>query len=196
MTFLQRCIQLFWPRWCLCCGAVGPLLCDRCADSFTALQRQDPSCRSFCSHQGAGRALLLRAKYAPDPALARRLGRLMAQRLPYFGRIVLWAPPHSKGEGTALAALAHAFAREAGLPVGPALRWRVTRDKQTSVNSERQREAFPFDAFECPSPLPAEVIVIDDVLTTGATMRALVAACRAAGAQKVCALTWSARPKK
>ncbi|MFW6346679.1 MAG: ComF family protein, partial [Halomonas sp.] len=49
----------------------------------------------------------------------------------------------------------------------------------------RERSANLRHAFRVAGPLPARVAVIDDVMTTGATLEALAKACLAAGAEEV-----------
>ena len=56
--------------------------------------------------------------------------------------------------------------------------------------SEGERQANVAGAFRAPRPLEGEALVlVDDVLTTGATARAAASALRAAGAGRVDVLT-------
>lgn len=190
-------LNLLWPCWCLCCGLAGPSLCDDCAATlFEAQWRDAPPTASFAPHRGLARDLLLSAKYAPDLPLARRMGTLLAQRFPApQGALVTWVPPHDRGGGSSLAAMAQAYAGVCGCDLGPLARWRRPTPRQTSQATERGREALPKDSFVFEGPLTGTLVILDDVITTGATMAALRTAALAAGAVDVRGLTWTARAK-
>ncbi|MDX2059439.1 MAG: double zinc ribbon domain-containing protein [Gemmatimonadales bacterium] len=86
-------------------------------------------------------------------------------------------------------AVAGAVGRRRGLPVEACLvRTRETRS-QTSLTPE-ERAANLKAAFSARGRVPARVVLVDDVFTTGATLRSAAAALLAAGAVSVAAVTF------
>jgi ComF family protein len=139
-----------------------------------------------------------RFKYEDHPELAAPLGELLAgearsflDRAPGF---VVALPLHTRryharkyDQAQLLAGvLAKATGREA--PVGWLSR---TRDTQRQVGlSEAERAHNVEDAFTAaPTVKGREVLLVDDVFTTGATARAAASALREAGAVQVEVLT-------
>lgn len=83
--------------------------------------------------------------------------------------------------------LARAAARHLGCPVDPmALERRRNTPSQTGL-PRRARLANVRGAFRARHPVPERVLLVDDVVTTGATLEAAAAALRAAGARVVAA---------
>lgn len=70
-----------------------------------------------------------------------------------------------------------------GVPLSTARRYRNT-PTQRELNRQ-QRRANLAEAFAVPQRLPRRVALIDDVMTTGATLDSLARACRAAGAEHI-----------
>ncbi len=84
-------------------------------------------------------------------------------------------------------ALATAFARRAGAPAGRWLERRRTTRQQARLGA-RERARNLADAFEAVEPAwvrGRRVVVVDDVVTTGATVSAAAAALARAGAARV-----------
>ncbi|WP_414842951.1 ComF family protein [Halomonas sp. SSL-5] len=68
----------------------------------------------------------------------------------------------------------------------PLLRGRRLRDTPSQRGLDRgERRANLRGGFRVVGPLPARVALLDDVMTTGATLEALARACLAAGAEEV-----------
>lgn len=93
-----------------------------------------------------------------------------------------------------MALIARRFAKVRQLPYTPLLRRQnmtVQRDA-----SKKQRLAQAREAFICPSPLDSEAIylLLDDVATTGATMKYATQALKAAGAETVWVASISRQP--
>ncbi|CAM3563993.1 DNA utilization protein GntX [Halomonas lysinitropha] len=70
-----------------------------------------------------------------------------------------------------------------GCPLMPAQRIRDTRTQRGLDRGERRSNLLR--AFRVPEGLPRRVVLVDDVMTTGATLDALAKACRQAGAEEV-----------
>ena len=79
--------------------------------------------------------------------------------------------------------LARRLARRLGVPLVRAERHRDTPSQRGLDRGERRRNVR--GVFRVEAPLPARVALLDDVMTTGATLNALALACRRAGAREV-----------
>jgi ComF family protein len=137
--------------------------------------------------------LLPRFKFHHDLAAGRLLSQLMAQALTDAGRpqALVPVPLHqarlrSRGYDQALE-LAKPLARALRLPMLPdALRRIRATAPQSELDAARRRRNLrrAFDARRDP-PLPAHVALVDDVMTTGATLHAAADALRRAGVARV-----------
>lgn len=79
--------------------------------------------------------------------------------------------------------LTRRLARRLAVPVIRARRRRDTPSQRGL--GRRERRANLRAAFEVPARLPPRVALMDDVMTTGATLDALAGACRRAGAEQI-----------
>lgn len=98
----------------------------------------------------------------------------------------------------ALATAAARRLRRCGLRVGvlPAVRLVRQLDDQAGLGRQ-QRLANSTGGYRCRTPMPAgAVVVIDDVVTTGATLVAVTAALRAAGCEPYGAATVAQTPRR
>ena len=135
--------------------------------------------------------LLPRFKFHGDLAAGRVLADLWRTRLPATRpEAVVPVPLHrsrlrERGYDQALE-LARALAPDLGLPVRGDALWRpraTARQSELAANVRRRNVAGAF-AVRGP-PLPAHVALLDDVMTTGATLRACTQALHAAGVARV-----------
>jgi ComF family protein len=139
-------------------------------------------------------------KFHGHRAVAASLGSALADLTPIADRaVVVPVPLHptrlrERGYNQA-ALLARGLARRAGRRL--ALR-ALVRQRATTTQARLDaaaRRANLADAFVAPAPLPdASVVLVDDVLTTGATADACARALRAAGATHVLVLTVGRTP--
>lgn len=203
------------PANCVGCGAEGPPICARCAPALDArlaspagvaigLPGDVPEpllqlewCAPF---HGVVRDALHAIKYQGEQRLAEPLGRAVARRWAAVGvgaELVMNVPVHRDRErqrGYDQASLIAAKAAEhLRLPFVPVLtRARSTiaqfdldrRDRARNV-----RDAFVVDPRAEDNVRGRWVLVIDDVVTTGATLAACATALEAAGALGVSAIT-------
>jgi predicted amidophosphoribosyltransferase len=147
-------------------------------------------------YEGTARQLLARLKYgnarASVPWLARAMGDLVD---PGLVDVVTWVPTtgarrRRRGYDQARL-LARAVARQAGLPCRRLLR-RRPGPAQTGQSREARWHRPAFDAERAtattPKAIASRVLVVDDIITTGATMAAAAAALKTAGAERVIGL--------
>ena len=194
------------PPLCAACGRTcrsTAVLCTRCSRRLAA---SDPvlgagppgvdRAWSSAPHQGVARELVTALKF-------RRLlpvAALMADRIAWLapadllsGTIVPvpTAPLRTLARGFDPAAeSAAALARQAELPLSPGLR-RPGGGRQVG---RRRAERIGHPPIICTrGEIPRSVLLVDDVLTTGATLSACAQALRQAGAIRVAAVTFTRR---
>lgn len=138
-------------------------------------------------HAGKAAALVRSLKYGRSTALVTLIATRMAAVAP-AADVVTWAPctpERRRRRGFDPAELlARALARRMGLPVRASLR-RLDRQPQTA-RSRAGRLAGP-DLRVRRARIGGRVLVVDDVCTTGSTLRTAAAALRSSGAGSVAA---------
>ena len=154
--------------------------------------------RSVFLFQSTVRQAILQLKYRHLKTIAAPLGQLLAEHLsshPLKGEMLVPVPLHPKrlrerGYNQA-SLLAKELGQHAGLPIveEPLVRVRDTVSQARTASAiERRRNVK--DAFVCHQGLEGkQVLLIDDVCTTGATLDACATALKAAGASSVWGLT-------
>ena len=184
------------PTRCPVCDALGPAPCRRCAAELRhapALPAPEglDSLRALLRYEDAGRELLARLKYRNARATVAWLAYHLAGLVP-VGLVdaVTWIPTTNlrrRGRGFDQAELlARAVASRLGLPClhllehGPG-------PPQTGRSADERRRGPPFTIRRAclTKRMPARILVVDDVVTSGATMRSAAAALRVAGAKEV-----------
>lgn len=159
--------------------------------------------RSVAHHRGPARDLVLALKFGDRVDLAPMMGAWMARA----GRdaldgadIVIPVPLHwlrrIRRRHNQAALLARHVAAQAGLPMRPAVLRRIRRTRQQTGLSASARARNVRGAFAIGSPRTGDfsgrrVVLIDDVLTTGATVEACARILKRAGAESVNVLTFS-----
>ena len=152
--------------------------------------------------EGAAREAVHRLKYGNLRAIAPLLGSLLADFLTergLYGDILVPVPLHRRRERQRGYNQAALLARRVGerleLPVGAdALSRRRDTPSQTARSQVEERRANVQDSFHCPRHEMVrglDVLLVDDVCTTGATLEACAVALKNAGASSVMGVTFA-----
>jgi predicted amidophosphoribosyltransferase len=182
---------MFLPTTCPVCGRPGPAPCAGCAAELRpAPALPDPpgldSFAALLTYAGAGRELVARLKYRNARASVPFLARGMAAIVPYDIDVVTWAPTtpaRRRRRGFDQARLlARAVARQRGVPCRSLLR-RRPGPAQTGRDAVARHAGPGFAGVGGAEGL--RVLLVDDVVTTGATVAAAARALKEAGASEV-----------
>ncbi len=176
-----------------CARCALPLPAGESAERCGACQRARGSLlqvRAALVYAAPVDRLLRRFKFHQDLAAGRLLAQLMVEALQQAPRPQAVVPVslhrlrlRQRGYDQALE-LARPLARELGLPLVEGLqRVRATHAQSQLDASARRRNLR--GAFVARPGLPAHVALVDDVMTTGATLRAAAMALRGAGVKRV-----------
>ena len=195
---------------CEACSAALPwnrCACARCAMPLPAgawdptsacgpcLRHPPPlaAVHAACVYAAPIDRLLPRFKFHNDLAAGRLLAQLMAEAFAALPRpaALLPIPLHRarlrrRGYDQALE-LARPLARALDLPLleSTLVRARATPPQSRLDARQRRRNLRGAFAVRTGTPLPAHVVLVDDVMTTGATLHAAAAALRRAGVARV-----------
>jgi len=152
---------------------------------------------SFGSYEGSLQQLIHLFKYAKVESLADTLGHFMLQALPLEANfdLVIAMPMHwrkrwERGFNQA-ELLAEPVARRYGLRLAKNLRrTRYTKSQAGLTEADRRANLRgSFEVWRAEQVAGRRILLIDDVFTTGSTLRAAAEVLKAAGAAHVAALT-------
>ena len=191
------------------------MLCDLCRKSLVPFPPNrcykclQPSVTALCptcqlktelaqvwaatAYKDVSRQLIARIKFSRTQAAAYTIAQIMDRQLPIFsGCVVVHVPTAAqriRQRGYDQAQLiAQEFAKLRKLPYQPLLR-RQGRTKQLGA-TRQQRLAQLQNAYYCPRPFKVAgrtILLVDDVLTTGATVETAAKVLKEAGAAEVMA---------
>jgi predicted amidophosphoribosyltransferase len=195
-------LDLLFPLVCPGCGERGTPLCPTCLDGVRRAPRArvpeglDAWAAAFV-YEGVVREVVARVKYrnarAAVPWLAAAAAST-ARECGFSAEVVTWAPTTSARRRSrgfdAAELLARAVARDLSLPIARLLD-RKAGPPQTGLAAPERRVGPRFVARR---HAPPEVLLVDDVATTGATLGAAAIALRDAGARYVVAVTAARTP--
>jgi predicted amidophosphoribosyltransferase len=213
-------LDVLLPQRCLACGAGGAQLCARCLARLPRLRpplcarcgapAQWPvercrecagrrlafaSARAAVAYDADVRTLVAAWKEHGLRRLAGTAGGLVVDvvRKPDVS-LLTFVPPDPdralKRGHHPPQRLARELGRRWELPVEPLLRrTRVTGRQRGLSRPERRRNVA--GAFRATGRVPARVVLVDDVYTSGATVSAAASALRAAGARRIDVVTFA-----
>jgi ComF family protein len=207
----MRLLDLLLPPACAGCGRFGHLVCRACLRGFRAASNlddrflaSDPGTMvgdalelaiAAFEHTGMLRRALQRLKYGGSGRIAVPLAEAAAPALEALTRVcgplpLVPVPVHAarlrqRGYNQA-ALLADALATEAGLPVLDILERRKATARQHGLGkAARLHNLCGAFALRDGARPPPQLILVDDILTTSATLEACAQVLRAAGAGAV-----------
>lgn len=211
---LQQLLDLVYPRECACgtvCHAPATYVCPSCLDAFWPTGHADnlvlntlyarlpedlPLTGAYAGwvfrKDTAIQAHLHAIKYRRAARAARQLGYLCGLQL--RGKVpthyvVVPVPLHPRKRlkrGFNQAEwVARGIAEGAGLPMDTRLAYRRVNTRSQTRLSRAERQTNVADVFGLRKPAPTALLLVDDVITTGATLASLARTCLAAGTTEV-----------
>ncbi len=221
MNILERIISVPAPHQCLSCLAEGSLLCEACRLSLVTplpdrcygcgkASRQSATCKSCkrqsplshvwvaTAYEGAPKDLVYKLKFGRANGAAGPLANILADRLPLLESdiLVTYVPTanarvRKRGyDQSRLIAKELAFAR--GWLCLPLLA-RLGSGRQ--VGASREKRLIQLQEAFLPQKVKyikdAHILLVDDVITTGATLEATAKQLKKAGAKQVDAVVFA-----
>ena len=207
---IDRLLGVVAPHYCTSCGEIGAIFCQNCKYNIAAepyescifcnkLCHEDNICgqcsvvvsRAWCvgERSEALEKLLNTYKFERSVGAADALADLLAIRLPHVLDVrivpIPTVPRHVRQRGYDHAALiAKAFAARRGLPYDACLRRKTDTQQRGATRAQRKVQAA--EAFVAHNVQPGVIyLIIDDIVTTGATLQAAARVLRGAGAADV-----------
>lgn len=223
MNPIDRILSVIAPHSCALCGLEGTSLCFECADTIDAhlsvcyacgratknwvpctdcVHRYYPShVWTYAAYADEVRQIITRYKFEQHRDLAPILACFIDGMLPYFAEppLVSYVPTassHRRERGFDHAQLlAKELCKLRGWRYEPLLR-RISQKRQLGANrQERKRQlADAFMLHDSNNIQGQHVLLIDDVVTTGATLQACSRLLRKEGAKQVDAATFARTP--
>lgn len=216
MSVIETLVNLFAPNECLGCGREGSLLCRPCACLLTPPSGRCFSCRQSlkggvsCAtclfatdllaatvYQGISKALVAQLKFHGNRSAARTMAAHLYQQIPLALESVLVHVPattaHIRRRGYDQSELIVKYlARYAGLPRLRAIGRFGYGHQLGSGRQTRLHRAGEAMYLRRPATVRGRhIVLVDDVVTTGASLRAASELLFAAGATTVTCLAFA-----
>ena len=207
VTRIERVLDEMFPPVCVGCRRIGRWICERCWTNVSWLRCGDAvpvpagtdGVVAVANFEGVAREAVHALKFGERHAISAMMGRLMAaqaraQEIHVVAPVPLH-PSRRRDRGYDQAAmLATHVGRSLGVPCRRNLLRRVRKTRQQTTLDGIQRRENVMGAFAAREYLQGQtVLLVDDVLTTGATMSEAASATRDAGAGRViaCVFAWA-----
>ena len=215
ITIVQRLLQALTPDLCYSCGKTGALFCSYCKyditheSLFICVFCNTPSPRGLCdehrtaldavyvvgAYEGGLEKALKGLKFHNDKFAATGLAELIDEKAPHFPSDAYIVPVPTlrknirrRGYDQALL-IAKAFARLRKHPYKPlVLRNRQFVQHDTKSRQEREKQVQAAFVLNPSIPIPKTVVLVDDIITTGATIQEIARILKDSGVQTVYAV--------
>jgi predicted amidophosphoribosyltransferase len=195
-------LDLLFPPVCVACGAAGSSLCAGCAEGLYPAPAFEPpsglvACWALLAYADSGRELVTGFKYRNRRAGIRRLTEAMAALVEReLVDRVTWAPTTSSRRRTRGFDQAEVLARGVASRLRRPCRRLLRRDEAAPQTGRSFVERQEGPGFAPRGVARGRVLLIDDVLTTGATLSAAAAVLTASGASSVYGLVLAVTPAR
>ncbi|HWA53913.1 MAG TPA: hypothetical protein VG816_07050 [Solirubrobacterales bacterium] len=206
MSSLEALASHLLPPLCAACGRgcrAGAVLCSRCSRRLGGAEPLTGAgphgldrAWSSCAHEGVGRDLVVALKFRRLLPVAGEMAARIARLAPpaLLSGVVVpvpTAPLRALGRGFDPATeLAAALAELCGLELSACL---ARSGTGRQVGRRRAQRLGRPPQLRLRGQAPASALLVDDVLTTGATLSACARALRSGGAIRVAAITFTRR---
>ncbi len=148
--------------------------------------------QALLEYQGVARELVARLKYRNQRAAVEWLGVGMAGLVHDLPDAITWAPAnkgHVKARG-----FDHGELLARALRLRAPVRSMLVRDDDAPLTGRSAAERSEGLRLRIVGEVPKTVLIVDDVITSGATLRAAAAALRRAGATTISAVSAAYTP--
>jgi predicted amidophosphoribosyltransferase len=203
---MRSILDLILPNRCAGCDTPATAWCPACAAELGLLPVDRPGlsgAHALAPYEGAARKAVLAYKERGRRELAVPLGRALATALPAVRAgpyVVVPAPSRPSAArsryGQHMTTVAHACTsalREAGHEASVAAVLHLSGRARDSMGlGPEARAANLRGRLRCTGPAPQKAVLVDDVITTGATAIACAAALAAAGTEETAVLAFTA----
>ena len=185
---------MFFETRCAGCDTPGPALCTTCRFALVGQppRQQDHGVIAAVAFTGRARDVVLSLKYRNRRQVARHLGGIVVNRLVETGGhldvdVVTWAPTSTRRRRQRGFDQAEEIARTVGRQLGVPTRRLLDRPGPSTAQTGKSRaERLGGPEFIArPNLWGRNVVVVDDVVTTGATLLAAREALELQGARRV-----------
>ena len=211
LPFARALLHVLWPVSCPVCGKLGEPVCASCLDGLAqmpisvcmacgvgepcALHPDGPYCSGVSRYDAINRRVVHAMKYRNARHVATMMGERIARLLAVPDADCLVPVPLHRGserDYNQASLIARGAGRVWNVPVLEALVWNRNVSRQARKRGAEER-FLSDDAIIVSKNLPTHrrVCLVDDVYTTGNTLRAAKAALERAGFAVTGAVVWS-----